>query len=491
MAVLRVRKGHAAGTVHAVFSTRQHTVIGRDEGVEVGLGDARASRRHAAISLAHGYWVLQDLKSRNSTLVDGKPIERIVLRDGTAFQVGASLLTFHESELAPPPTLEVGGSTLIECLREESGVFTFRGRQSALDREVRVDWVHPSRPLSPELARALPAAIEAAGRLRSPGFLPLVLSSAGSHDEMPHILFKDAPASTLAERIEEVLSRPLEERIRAFRELVDLLLERSTWESLRCPIGLAHVPAVLREGAIEVQLPPIDLAALATADLGGGPHVRAHADSLPPERQGDGAARAEGEAPPLSGAMYALGAMGYHLLTGKRAMGDGDVRSVLENHRSVRPAPANLLEPGIPATVSAVIERMLEKDPRKRPLGRQEVLAEIPVIPAAGGTVTLAFSPAPALSSPAGAQAQTPPPAAEPRTARRLEPAPRREKRPTPSTRPAVSGADGSGRAAVLAGEPRGSAHGLLYLPLWMLLWIALFFAAKYLTKVVLGQLDG
>src|SRR5687768_1505798 len=99
MAVLRLRKGGAAGSVHAVFSTRQHTVIGRDGEVEVALGDARSSRRHAAISLAHGYWVLQDLKSRNGTFVDGKRIERTILRDGTAFQIGATLLTFHEKEV--------------------------------------------------------------------------------------------------------------------------------------------------------------------------------------------------------------------------------------------------------------------------------------------------------------------------------------------------------------------------------------------------------
>src|SRR5688572_12641766 len=160
MAVLRVRKGGAAGTVHAVFSTRQHTVIGRDEGVEVALGDARASRRHAAISIAHGYWVLQDLESRNGTLVDGKAIERTILRDGTAFQIGASLLTFHESELAPPPAFEVGGASLLESLREESGVFVFRGRQSALDRAARVDWVQTGRPLPGDLRQGLSTAIE-------------------------------------------------------------------------------------------------------------------------------------------------------------------------------------------------------------------------------------------------------------------------------------------------------------------------------------------
>ena len=487
MAVIRVRKGSAAGTVHAVFSTRQHTVIGRDEGVEVALGDARASRRHAAISIAHGYWVLQDLKSRNGTLVDGKAIERTILRDGASFQIGASLLTFHERETAPPPAFEVGGASLLESLREESGVFTFRGRQSALDREVRVDWVHPERPLPEDFQGTFSTAIEEAGRLRSPGFLPLVLAAAGDEREMPHLLFKDAPASTLAEKIGEVLAMPLEERIRAFRELVDLLLERATWASLRCPVGLTHVPVTLREGAIEVQLPPLDLAAIVTARLGGGLHIGAHVDSLPPERQGE--KPASGEAPPLSEAMYCLGAMGYHLLTGKRPMGDGDVRSILENHRGMRPAPANLLESAIPASLSAVIERMLEKDPRKRPQGRQEVLAEIPLIPA---TSRATADTAPAPAGWAEAPAVQAGPAIEVRSAKRVEPAPRPERRPSPAPSPSPGRTEPVRRAAAVAGAQKEAAHGgLLYLPLWTLFWVALFFAARYLTKMVLGALEG
>ena len=47
-------------------------------------------------------------------------------------------------------------------------------------------------------------------------------------------------------------------------------------------------------------------------------------------------------------------------------------------------------------------------------------------------------------------------------------------------------------RPAAVAGAQKEAAHGgLLYLPLWTLFWVALFFAARYLTKMVLGAMEG
>ena len=92
MALLRVLKGPNQGALYPVFTTSEPTVIGRDSAVEVALPDGRASRQHAAIELLHGQWLLRDLKSSNGTIVQGTRIQRIKLRSGLAFQVGATQL---------------------------------------------------------------------------------------------------------------------------------------------------------------------------------------------------------------------------------------------------------------------------------------------------------------------------------------------------------------------------------------------------------------
>ncbi len=120
MAILRVKKGPLEGAEFPVFSTRDPTVIGRDPNVEVSLKDQRASRRHTAIALDHGRWMVRDLDSSNGTILGGKRISQALLTDGALLQVGSHQLSFHESELTTPPSYEFYGTHLLEAVREEA-----------------------------------------------------------------------------------------------------------------------------------------------------------------------------------------------------------------------------------------------------------------------------------------------------------------------------------------------------------------------------------
>lgn len=74
-------------------------VLGREPGPDgFVLEDDRASRRHARIKRradGNGYLV-EDLKSRNGTTIDGKKIAREALRDGAVLRVGSSLFVYYE-----------------------------------------------------------------------------------------------------------------------------------------------------------------------------------------------------------------------------------------------------------------------------------------------------------------------------------------------------------------------------------------------------------
>lgn len=49
--------------------------LGRDSAQALGFDDARMSRRHCAVRLADGEWLVEDLESRNGTFVDGVRLE--------------------------------------------------------------------------------------------------------------------------------------------------------------------------------------------------------------------------------------------------------------------------------------------------------------------------------------------------------------------------------------------------------------------------------
>jgi diguanylate cyclase (GGDEF)-like protein len=79
---------------------RKNYVMGRDPDLDIPVHDDSVSRRHAQIEVLHDpnthephYW-LSDLQSTNHTFVNGKPIERVELRDGDKIRVGETILKF-------------------------------------------------------------------------------------------------------------------------------------------------------------------------------------------------------------------------------------------------------------------------------------------------------------------------------------------------------------------------------------------------------------
>ncbi len=72
--------------------------IGRAAENEVKLTDAQVSMRHAEIFWADVQWVIQDLKSTNGTLLNGKPISDSGLRSGDTIKIGSTEIVFQSPE---------------------------------------------------------------------------------------------------------------------------------------------------------------------------------------------------------------------------------------------------------------------------------------------------------------------------------------------------------------------------------------------------------
>jgi eukaryotic-like serine/threonine-protein kinase len=94
------------------------------------------------------------------------------------------------------------------------------------------------------------------------------------------------------------------------------------------------------------------------------------ADYLAPEQARSSAVDARAD-------VYALGAVAYFLLTGKPPFWGGSVAKKLIRHQTEVPKPVCQVRADVPEPLSAVIDRMLAKDPDKRPACPARVIADL------------------------------------------------------------------------------------------------------------------
>ncbi len=90
---------------HAIGPTPQ--TIGREGSCEIAIDDPSASRRHARFSVTQHGVLLEDLGSKNGTLLNDQPCTSKLLRDGDQIQVGASFVVFHESTPSSPGSVVI------------------------------------------------------------------------------------------------------------------------------------------------------------------------------------------------------------------------------------------------------------------------------------------------------------------------------------------------------------------------------------------------
>jgi len=85
------------------------TIVGRDPGAAVSIGDASVSRRHAIIRVSGGGAVVEDLGSKNGTHVRGDRMRAPVpLADGDVIRFGSVELTFRVFEMPDSTITTIG-----------------------------------------------------------------------------------------------------------------------------------------------------------------------------------------------------------------------------------------------------------------------------------------------------------------------------------------------------------------------------------------------
>jgi len=94
MPFLRIAHIETGKTSRADLSSPE-AVIGRDASCDVTLDDVSTSRRHARICQdPQGGYRIEDLHSKNGTLLNDRPVTDHVLKDGDRITIGGCVLTF-------------------------------------------------------------------------------------------------------------------------------------------------------------------------------------------------------------------------------------------------------------------------------------------------------------------------------------------------------------------------------------------------------------
>ena len=94
---------------------------------------------------------------------------------------------------------------------------------------------------------------------------------------------------------------------------------------------------------------------------------------MPPEQAMGGEITAKAD-------LYSLGAMLYEMVTGRPPFTGDDVVAVIGQHINTPPVSPNWHRPDLPPALAALIMRLLEKDPNKRPASATEVLEMLEAI---------------------------------------------------------------------------------------------------------------
>lgn len=90
--LLVVRKGPEVG--ERFYLDRASISIGRDPSADIFLNDITVSREHATLKTAGDEVSISDAGSLNGTYVNGVSVDRAVLRNGDAVQVGRFQMIF-------------------------------------------------------------------------------------------------------------------------------------------------------------------------------------------------------------------------------------------------------------------------------------------------------------------------------------------------------------------------------------------------------------
>lgn len=306
-----------------------------------------------------------------------------LLRDGLEADPAPVTVPVPADECVPTPRPSslphtFGDYELLEVIARGGMGVVYRARQISLQRVVAVKMLLAGEFAGPRFVERFRAEAEAVARLQHPGIV--AIHEVGEQEGHPFFSMDYVEGRNLAEVISDLGFRSSDFRrsaswLKSIAEAVHYAHQRGILHRDLKPSN------VLIDALGQPRLTDFGLAKRLGSDLSPAEdpwsltlsgQVLGSPNYLPPEQAEGRHARV---GPPSD--VYSLGAILYHLLTGRPPFQGESLTTLLRQVVETAPVAPRLLNPGIPRDLETICLKCLEKDARKRYPTAQDVADEL------------------------------------------------------------------------------------------------------------------
>jgi serine/threonine protein kinase len=279
--------------------------------------------------------------------------------------------------LAPPENPEelgrIGPYRVLEKLGQGGMGVVFKAQDSSLLRLVAVKLMRPALLINSSARRRFLREARTASSIRHKHIV--VTHYVGEQSGVPFIAMELLEGETLESRLRREPKLPLEAILRIGREIADGLASAHEAGLIHRDIKPSNL--WLEADGDNVKILDFGLARYVDGSANlteSGVYLGTPAFMSPEQASGNG---------PVDGRvdLFSLGCVLYQMCVGVVPFSGEDSLSVLFAIASKNPTPPRRLNPAIPAEFSALILRLLAKDPSKRPSSAAEVRDALEAIP--------------------------------------------------------------------------------------------------------------
>ena len=430
--VLIVIKGPDEGKRFRLLDGEMKT-LGRGSQCEIILSDVRVSRQHCRARIANGTVAVQDLESRNGTLVNGaRRVGEVALHDGDVVEVGCTRLSVHFEPAAaatpgqaaartessrsagieapfiranlepmpPPPGEEtedsvmgilqrragrpaakrpnligtvVGGCRIEELLGEDDISRAYRATQLSMERAVLLKILLEDMTRDRRAIDRFIQAARAGGKLSHPNIVQVY--DAGEERGVHFVALELVKGKSIRQLLQERgRNRPL-----TLRHAVDIA------EQVAGALDYAHAQSVIHRNVTpdNILVGADGMAKL--VNLGFAENLAESAIQRPasPDERMDALCYAAPEQfadPPADTAqsdVYSLGAVLFHMLAGRPPFSGASEQEIIEHIRKGDRQAIRRIQRDVPEELARVVERAMATEPAGRFQRALELQAEI------------------------------------------------------------------------------------------------------------------
>lgn len=358
---LTVETGPLAGTVLTLERDRPAT-IGSAPDCDLQIREAGVAEQHAVVKALKGEGF--GIKALGIVLVNGAEVQASPLADGDVIKVGTTRIAYGDVQEQGLP--QIPGYRILGVLGKGGMGTVYRAEQVSLSRQVALKVLNHEQTQDASFVGKFVAEAQAAAKLH--------------HPHVVSVFDVEHDGDTYYYAMELMQDGSCEDWL---RQNGTMPVDRALQVIADAAAGLAYAESL---GIVHRDIKPDNLmldqhGAIKIADLG----LASTAAEIPEERA-IGTPHFMAPEQVLNKNvdhrtdLYALGCTFYRLVTGRTPFRGKSVKDILRAQVKDDPESASKVNPEVPPEVSAIIQRLMEKDADDRYQTANELLEELEVM---------------------------------------------------------------------------------------------------------------